>query len=418
MATIGLTNASVTPLVSGVARSDPSLYQTNSQKVYSFSSPASVTMVSLSSPIDSVVASLFFTPPADQANSPKSCGKELSETYSYFWGCTKLPSSDFKVIVSGDGAYSGPPISNTSYTIVAASLNPTTLTSTPQSITQSPPQTRSFFTVPVDVSQSLQVNITTSPSAYLRVELWSNKCSTGGDNQIIDFFDCFGGTCLLSVSWSNGELPDESGIVNYIITVTGTRQTTFSISYTAGEASNCVTPPETQLCSISWSIWDYGTGEAGFQAQEQASIRYYNQLVEAFCPPCACPEISKACNQSLVTYACTQTYRACNDDGFQTSTCQETCSDVETNCGLTFAQVGLPALSCNHNSYYLPTDDICLAIYGIGSGESDVVLWVVIVIVVICVILILIGVALYLAFLKYKVARQLSSYETIAEVSE
>jgi len=142
--------------------------------------------------------------------------------------------------------------------------------------------------------------------------------------------------------------------------------------------------------------------------------RFYNQLLNAFCPPCGCSEVSSKCNNSLIEYACTQAYRACNDNGLQTSICEDSCQDIEENCGYTFSEVGLPWLSCGHNFYYGDFDDVCEDIYGITETDgTDVFLWIVIVLVVLFGLLIFLGI---IGFFGYKKFKAKNSYEKIEEV--
>ena len=139
-----------------------------------------------------------------------------------------------------------------------------------------------------------------------------------------------------------------------------------------------------------------------------ASIRLYQELLDAFVPPCE--EVSKSCNNSLIEFVCTQTYRACDYSGYQASICKDSCNDVEENCGKTFTSVGYPQFECNHNYYYSNDDEICEDIYDVVSDDSDKFLWLILLIVLFFIVVIILAVAAFLGYKKYKSHR---GYETL-----
>merc|ERR1712110_574338 len=346
-----------------------------------------------------------------------TCQEEItSGVASYFWNCNGL-SGDSYILLEGESGVSDAPNQPT-FTLEVNEISPVTLTSTAADVTfaSGPYLTTRFFQFNANGSESTQIQVTTNGA--VQVELWSNVCGDEDTNNenLLEFY-CYGSTCLIPFSWDSGSYSNVSS--QFMVTLTGFAPTTASVSLLQGQSQTCVQPEDTDLCEITWSVWNYGTDENGFAAQEAASLRLYNQLVNAFCPPCGCPEISKSCNESIVEYVCMETYRACDSDGMQTSVCQDTCLDVQENCGYTFEQVGLPLLSCNHNSYYVGDDEICTDIYGITVTDgTDVWLWIVIAVVAVLAILIIAAVIGLIAFKKYKHGRQTSTYESISGIEE
>ena len=342
------------------------------------------------------------------------CEQQISEDASYFWNCNGM-KGEFYILLETSGNTSPLPVLPT-FTLQVQEYTPTTLSNTPTAVSfaAAPYTTTRFFQFAASANQSTQIEVGTNGAVF--IELWSNTCDDTDNNSLFQFA-CYESTCLIPFSWDIGIYPDVSQ--TFYLSVQGFAPTEANVTLLAGQANTCVQPEPTDLCDITWSVWNYGTGDQGFAAQEAASLRLYNQLVDAFCPPCGCPEISKSCNESLIEYVCTETYRACDSNGMQASVCQDTCFDVQENCGYTFEEVGLPLLACNHNSYYTGNDDICTDVYGITVTDgTDTWLWIVIAVVAVVAILIIAGVIGFLAFKKFKHGRQTSTYESISGIEE
>jgi hypothetical protein len=274
-----------------------------------------------------------------------------------------------------------------------------------------------FYVFSNNGGESVQIDLEVTQGPSVTIDIFDAQCSPSGGNQLLTSLTCYSGHCEIPFSWANGAVFNTSYTV--YMTVSGFAPSSYNLQVYSGEEETCITPGDTDLCDISWSIWDYHSGDMGIENQASAAELLYNQLVTVFCPPCGCSEISSACNDSLIEYACTQTYRACNDNGLQTSVCEDTCEDIEENCGYTFEEVGLPWLSCNHNFYYGDFDSVCEDIYDITETDSsDTILWIVIVLVVLFILLLVLGAAGFFGYKKFKASRQKTSYDEIADNTE
>merc|ERR1712137_497955 len=227
-------------------------------------------------------------------------------------------------------------------------------------------------------AESVQIDLEVLQGPAVTLEIWDNSCGGAfNSNQVLTSFTCYSGHCLMPFSWADGDIFNST--FSYYITVSGVAPAMYNLNIKVGEENTCYEPEEGDLCDVEWTVWDYGTGETGELGQASAALRSYNQLVNAFCS-CGCSEVSKACNDSLIEYACTQTYRA-----------------------------------CNHNFYYSNSDDICEDIYQITITDgTDVILYIVIVLVLLVLILLILGAVGFFVMKKVK-ASKAGGYEKIAE---
>jgi len=353
-------------------------------------------------------------------NSPSDSCVTNSESNSgitsyYWWGCDKVASLTFRLTIAAPADLSVLPGAN--YTVTANSLSSSKLTDTDVTFQFTKDQaTQQFYTFTADTSNSFVINIALSQGPAIFVYVYNGNC-TGTENELITSLVCLYGPCSIPIDWSTAGF--ENGTQYYVVTE-GIAPAQYSISLAAGEDQTCVEATGTTLCTmVEWNVWDYGTGEAGFEQQNAASIVLYNDLVARFCPPCECVELSSKCNDSLIEFACTQTYRACDTTGLQASICQDTCEDIEENCGYTFEEVGLPQYSCNHNFYYTDTDGstVCEDIYDIDVTSGDKLLWLIVLVVVALILIVLIAVGAFIFYKKYK-QKRMGSYEAIQDANE
>ncbi|MDP2436403.1 MAG: hypothetical protein Q8P67_11705, partial [archaeon] len=82
----------------------------------------------------------------------------------------------------------------------------------------------------------------------------------------------------------------------------------------------------------------------------------YHDLLAAFEDPscdlvCKPFELSFECRQALQRFACYNSFRPCDESGFQTSTCRAACETVESQCVQTFSGVGYSRYSCGSANY-------------------------------------------------------------------
>ena len=337
----------------------------------------------------------------------------VSSPVQYFFGCSAQPK--FTFTVEPTVTTLTPP--STQYNITATTANIQPLSSTPLVgvFTQGDYEALLVFQVTVTSEESFEivVDVTTGPS--VEVQLWSAECVNGA-NQLIETFTCYFGTCVLPVSQRQGAVANATDADIYYVTVSGYSPAAFGISVSQGESETCAIPNEDdlQFCTIvDWSTWSYESETNIIVAQDETAQRRFDYLYLKFCPPCVCVELSEACNSSLTEYVCTQTFRACDYEGFETSICLTSCQDVEQNCGATFEDIGLPELSCNHNFYLAEDDPICENIYGTTSSNSELILWIVVGVVLFIVVVVLISVAVVVGYKQVQAKRRASSYEVL-----
>lgn len=393
-----------------------------SEDLYSYSDGgADVVGISVNTNSAAVgVAGYVWYPAYQTGATPESnCFDQLNGGMNYFWGCSKLERDSFGVVVQSNFiSTSRLLLPNTTYSIEVSTMSFHNLTDNAvedMKFSSSSAKETHFYSFSNSGGQSVQIDLDVDQGPSVLLKVWNSSCNALGGNNLITSYTCYSGHCEMPFSWGNGAVFNSSYTI--YITVEGYGPSTYDLEVYYGESETCYYPESTDLCDISWSVWDYHGGEQAELNQAVAAQRLYNVLLDAFCPPCGCTEVSNACNNSLIEMACTQTYRACSDSGLQTSVCEDTCEDIEENCGYTFEQVGLPFLSCGHNFYYGDFDSICEDTYGITETDgTDVLLWIVIVIVVLLILLLVLGAGGFFAYKKFKAKHQ--QYDQIGDDHE
>merc|ERR1712137_503142 len=418
MATMAVEAGNVVALADNVAVTGDITFTDTLYYSYSYtpsSNPiVSVSFTSAAMNVESVQLIMWESAYQVATSMNQLCVDLIGTPISYFWQCNEAPSS-FNIIVSPVTTNSMV-LPNSTFTLNVHAMTFTNLTEesvTSKSFSSSIYQTTDFYVFSNNEAESVQIDLEVLQGPAVTLEIWDNSCGGAfNSNQVLTSFTCYSGHCLMPFSWADGDIFNST--FSYYITVSGVAPAMYNLNIKVGEENTCYEPEEGDLCDVKWTVWDYGTGETGELGQASAALRTYNQLVNAFCS-CGCSEVSKACNDSLIEYACTQTYRACNDNGLQTSICEDSCADIEENCGRTFTDVGLPWLSCNHNFYYSNSDDICEDIYQITITDgTDVILYIVIVLVLLVLILLILGAVGFFVMKKVK-ASKAGGYEKIAE---
>jgi len=299
---------------------------------------------------------------------------------------------------------------NSSYSVMATTKSITALTSgtaatkTFESTAGIVTSLSEFFSFDYDDTQSfnLVVEVTAGPAVSL--QLLSADCvaeeSAGGCEcprstfaAVAASFDCYYGECQVPVAW----LPADISSGSYLLQATGSAPASFSVRYEAGDEGTCAVPESSDFCDVGYPVWNYGTGSAGEAAQNEAAEELYHVFAAVFQQD-TCVDLSSACNDSLIEYVCGLAYPACDESGFQTSTCRASCEAVQTDCGFTFEEVGMAYLSCEHNAYLLDDDSICTDIYdvvddGISTGWKIflIVLAVLVAIAILALLVVLVG---------------------------
>jgi len=353
---------------------------------------------------DNLDAQLLFL--MNEPNTRPLCAATLTPPVQYYWGtCNILPDS---FMIEVDSPTNDIILTDSTFEIEVNSYSVNVLSETPTLVTFTETfEARAFHKFLLDDDDSVQLEVNVTQGTQIVISIWEDSCT-----QPLLETVCYSGTCLIPFAWSTGVLKPSTEY--YYVTVDGYGPTSYSIVVDIGDEETCIETGSTELCDISWPTWNYANGQQGVDARNTAAIKFYTQLAEAFCPPCSCDQLSSSCNSSLIEFTCTQTYRACGDNGIQTSVCQDTCADIEDNCGMTFEQAGLPMFSCNHNFYYAEDNEICTDTYGITvTDSSDIILYIVVIIVAFLIVLILAAVVAFVVFKKYKPMLHKGGYEAI-----
>eukprot|EP01096_Ripella_sp_DP13-Kostka_P008243 TRINITY_DN307_c0_g1_i2.p1 TRINITY_DN307_c0_g1~~TRINITY_DN307_c0_g1_i2.p1 ORF type:complete len:2786 (-),score=1480.75 TRINITY_DN307_c0_g1_i2:351-8603(-) len=253
-----------------------------------------------------------------------------------------------------------------------------------------------------DSALEIQLELVSGPS--VTVEVYVNDCSISLEDLVPLVITCYSGVCVVPFSWSSNNF-DVSSV--YTIVVTGEAGSTYKLGYTSG-SSNCQAPYKNTLkfCTdVDYPIWDNSTS----LNHDALAVQRYQQLYNAFCPPCSCRSISTACNDTLKQYACDESFPACDSDGFQSPVCRATCTDVVTTCGKTFNDVGLSELECSHN-FYLQNEKVCQT-YG-AEDDSSTLVMVLLIVLAVLVLLVILAALGYFVYYKVKAAKS-KDYEQI-----
>jgi hypothetical protein len=161
-----------------------------------------------------------------------------------------------------------------------------------------------------------------------------------------------------------------SGSTNWYIDVYG-KQGSFSLKYRTG-LDNCVDPSSAlSFCSgyVDYPVWQWNNLA---QLDTEASCLYTDlqwrfdnpDLSTGSCQNVVCQNgTTWACKEALRKFACYETFKKCDDDGFYVGTCTDACSTVEQECAHTFASIDLEHYSCTSSRYIEPASGTC-------SGES------------------------------------------------
>jgi len=398
----GASSKTSTPLASGTAVSAPAHWENleTEPDFYTFS-PASDQVF-----VVDIVPSHPRVDVTSTISGGDLCEKSFEGHYeAWFCGANSAPGSMLLSVLATARDDMSVPVGQ-SYSITASNMGFTDLTSTNvtdktfTSTGSDQLETHYYsFTMTSNVAVQFDIEVLSGPA--VQVSIYSDCGKT-----LISEVVCFLGHCYLPVSWASGDLAVTS--TPYHLTVRGRSPAKYNLGIMVGEAQTCIPVTGSTMCDVEWSVWNYGQGEAGMNGTNLASIRLYHELLDAFVPPCE--EVSKACNESLIEFVCTQTYRACDESGYQASICLDSCNDVEEKCGKSFTQVGYPQFECNHNYYYSNDDEICQDIYDVISDDSDKLLWLILLIVLFFIIVIFIAIAVFFGYKKYKSKR---GYETL-----
>jgi len=316
------------------------------------------------------------------------CSLEISQPLYYNFGCD-VPAGDYLLWVMSDN----PSAPGVTYTIQPSLYTSTQIKeNTAVTYTFTAADDIAFFNLIASDAKSVvfDVNVLVGPS--VTVEIFNGNCSSNLAK--VTDYTCFFGHCQIPFSWS-------SDIVNstlFSVVVTGSAPSSFNISYTVG-SSNCAKPTGLNVCSaVNYNVWNFNNAAW----RDSAAGKRYEQLYQAFCPPCQCRGLSESCNKTLVQYACAETFRACDSAGYQATPCKLSCTNVEDSCGQSFTDVGLSELECSHNWYQSNSEKVCKSYSSLTGGNGLSAGAIVGIILGIIVLLLIIVALVGLGFFGYK----------------
>jgi hypothetical protein len=231
----------------------------------------------------------------------------------------------------------------------------------------------SFFSaeLPTDISHRLELDVINGTG--VEVSIYPADCDRR--TEPVQMW-CFpGARCELPFPhkhnfgsfWRRTKLDSTFTDTSLRIVVSGLN-TSFRIRQLTGRDQACskLTVFTAPFCSIHAIPDNIGTEEAHtnyawgdnstFPQKDARAIDLYDQLIERFaCPPdslCGCRVLSPECEDHLAEFACFHTFGFCHDvSGFEQQVPFAMCNRVQSSCGKSFEDAGLPYFSCKHNFY-------------------------------------------------------------------
>jgi len=145
--------------------------------------------------------------------------------------------------------------------------------------------------------------------------------------------------------------------LTYYITVHGSNAA-YQLSWRTG-LQNCDVPTGLQFCSgiVDYPVWQPPSSKWNYLDTEAAC--YFDDLYSYFCDQPAYQDVTPECNATLRRFACYESFRRCDDNGFQVGTCRIACDSVEYFCVNKFETVSLPHFSCRSDRYIDHVSETC-----------------------------------------------------------
>merc|ERR1711916_75282 len=110
------------------------------------------------------------------------------------------------------------------------------------------------------------------------------------------------------------------------------KDASYTITATTG-LDNCEIPDSQEFCGAI----DYLTrAHDEYENLDREAAWFYKQIKNTyFCTECDC-DMSEDCMDALRTFACAESFKACDADGFSVPTCGSACTAVTQACGRTW----------------------------------------------------------------------------------
>lgn len=121
-----------------------------------------------------------------------------------------------------------------------------------------------------------------------------------------------------------------------------------TVEYTLG-ADNCETPQGLVFCDglVDYETWKWDNSA---ELDSQAECLYDYLHGQFYADECTAG-LDGNCEEALRRFACFETFKACDDDGFVTRMCQVVCDAVVFYCNAWFESVELPQYNCSSDRY-------------------------------------------------------------------
>eukprot|EP01094_Clydonella_sp_ATCC50884_P020966 TRINITY_DN4488_c0_g1_i1.p1 TRINITY_DN4488_c0_g1~~TRINITY_DN4488_c0_g1_i1.p1 ORF type:complete len:3374 (+),score=1336.04 TRINITY_DN4488_c0_g1_i1:745-10122(+) len=147
----------------------------------------------------------------------------------------------------------------------------------------------------------------------------------------------------------------------FYVTVTG-KNATYTIAYWR-QRQNCHefkgdgSQDGLDFCAglVPYTVWRWNHYETLDNEAHGTFLQLYDHFRVQPCWSGVTPE----CNQTLQRFACYESFKRCDRDGFYVGTCRKACEMVEYECVNHFETVNLEALNCNSGRYLDETTEPC-----------------------------------------------------------
>ena len=153
--------------------------------------------------------------------------------------------------------------------------------------------------------------------------------------------------------------------LTYYITVKG-KSAAYSISYHQGWMETCEVPQDLEFCSgiVDYPVYIENDAFVPGVTRARELTMWKHLDLEAKCnfdKMCAAYQVGtqSECYSTLRRFACYESFKRCDSDGFQVGSCRIACESVEYFCAKPFASIGLPQFDCNNDRYIDHIGDYC-----------------------------------------------------------
>ena len=106
---------------------------------------------------------------------------------------------------------------------------------------------------------------------------------------------------------------------------------------------------------MQYSVWRY---ENYTTLDEQARGLFESFYDHFRVQPCW-SGVTPECNATLRRFACYESFKRCDEDGFRVGTCRKACESVAYECVNHFESVGLEGYNCSSHRYVDDTAHAC-----------------------------------------------------------